>query len=107
MLGPRSRLALALLWLALLALAGWAISQRLQLSGDLRKFMPAAETPAQKLLIDELGEGPGSRLLLLSISGADPEILASQSQALRTRARRASRIHPGGQWRRCQPRCDP
>ncbi len=83
MLTARSRLALALLWLALLALAGWAISQRLQLSGDLRKFMPAAETPAQKLLIDELGEGPGSRLLLMSIAGADPEILAAQSQALR------------------------
>ena len=83
MLTARSRIALALLWLALLAFAGWAISQRLQLSGDLRKFMPAAETPAQKLLIDELGEGPGSRLLLMSIAGADPATLAVQSQALR------------------------
>ena len=83
MLEARSRLALALLWLALLVLSGWFISQRLQLSGDLRKFMPAAETPAQKLLIDELGEGPGSRLLLMSIKGADPQVLASQSQAVR------------------------
>ncbi|RZA36610.1 MAG: hypothetical protein EOP92_04480 [Lysobacteraceae bacterium] len=83
MLEARSRLALALLWLALLALGGWFISQRLQLSGDLRKFMPAAETPAQKLLIDELGEGPGSRLLLMSIEGAEPQVLASQSEALR------------------------
>ena len=83
MLTARSRLALALLWLALLAVAGWAIGQRLQLSGDLRKFMPAAETPAQKLLIDELGEGPGSRLLLMSISGVDAPTLAAQSQALR------------------------
>src|SRR6188768_3465484 len=82
-LTARSRIALALLWLALLAVAGWAISQRLQLSGDLRKFMPAAETPAQKLLIDELGEGPGSRLLLMSIEGEDPQDLAQQSQALR------------------------
>ncbi|MDQ3228688.1 MAG: hypothetical protein M3Q13_02985 [Pseudomonadota bacterium] len=77
------RTALALLWLALLAIAGWAISQRLELSGDLRKFMPAAETPAQKLLIDELGEGPGSRLLLIALSGAEPETLAAQSQSLR------------------------
>ncbi|KAF1710986.1 MMPL family transporter [Pseudoxanthomonas sacheonensis] len=84
MLSARSRIALALLWLAMLALAAWAITQRLQLSGDLRKFMPAAETPAQKLLIDELGEGPGSRLLLMSISGADAQILAVQSQALRS-----------------------
>lgn len=77
------RLALALLWLALLLLGGWWLSQRLALSGDLRKFMPAARTPAQKLLLDELGEGPGSRLLLVAISGAKPETLAAQSQALR------------------------
>jgi len=76
------RTALALVWLAVLAVAGYAISQRLHVSGDLRKFMPSAETPAQKLLLDELGEGPGSRLLLLSLSGADAETLAAQSQAV-------------------------
>src|SRR5690348_293106 len=77
------RLTLALSWLALLLLGGWWLSQRLVLSGDLRKFMPEARTPAQKLLLDELGEGPGSRLLLVAISGAKPETLATQSQALR------------------------
>ncbi len=77
------RLALALLWLALLLVVGWVVGQRLQLSGDLRKFMPAAQTPAQKLLMDELGEGPGSRLLLVALSGDNPEALARQSQALR------------------------
>jgi predicted exporter len=79
----RSRIAFALLWLALLAVAGWWIGGRLQLTGDLRKFMPAPETPAQTLLIDELGEGPGSRLLLVALSGADVPTLATQSQALR------------------------
>jgi predicted exporter len=44
----RTRIALALLWLALLAVAGWAISQRLELSGDLRKFMPARVAPADR-----------------------------------------------------------
>ncbi len=82
---PATRLALALLWLAVLALAGWWVSRSLQMSGDLRRFMPSAQTPAQKLLIEELGEGPGSRLLLLSLSGADAQTLAAQSQALRTR----------------------
>lgn len=81
----RKRLALALAWLAALLVAGWWIGQHLQLSGDLRKFMPAAQTPAQKLLLDELGEGPGSRLLLLGLSGDDPETLAAQSRALRER----------------------
>ena len=89
MAGPGStsarRLGLALAWLAVLLLAGWWIAPRIELSGDLRKFMPSAQTPAQKLLIDELGEGPGSRLLLLALSGADADVLAAQSDALRAR----------------------
>jgi predicted exporter len=87
-LRARTRIALALLWLALLVVAGWAISRQLELSGDLRRFMPSARTPAQKLLIDELGEGPGSRLLLVSLSGADAETLAAQSRALHARLAR-------------------
>nr|WP_233511778.1 MMPL family transporter [Luteimonas weifangensis] len=81
----RRRLALALLWLASLVVLGWMLGQRLQLSGDLRKFMPTATTPAQALLLDELGEGPGARLLLLALSGDDAPTLARQSQALRQR----------------------
>jgi len=88
----RRRLVLALAWLALLLLAGWLVGQRLDLSGDLRKFMPSARTPAQKLLIDELGEGPGSRLLLVALSGDDAETLASQSAALRERLAAQSRF---------------
>lgn len=44
---PRARLALALSWLALLLVAGWLVGQHLQLSGDLRKFMPARDATAQ------------------------------------------------------------
>ncbi len=81
-MSARVRLAAALAWLALLVAIGWGVSQRLEMSGDLRRFMPDARTPAQKLLIDELGEGPGSRLLLVGLSGAPPEVLARQSQAM-------------------------
>ena len=81
-LPAKTRLLIALAWLALLAVAGFVLSSRLSMSGDLRKFMPEAQTPAQRLLMDELGEGPGSRLLLMSISGADSETLAAQSTAL-------------------------
>ncbi len=79
------RLAFALLWLVALAVLGVLVASRVQLSGDLRKFMPAPQTPAQKLLIDELGEGPGSRLLLVALSGEAPQTLAAQSQAMRER----------------------
>ncbi len=81
-LPAKTRLLIALAWLALLAVAGFVLSSRLSMSGDLRKFMPEAQTPAQRLLMDELGEGPGSRLLLMSIGGADAETLAAQSTAL-------------------------
>jgi predicted exporter len=89
---PARRIGFALLWLAVLALAGWAIGANLKLSGDLRRFMPSAQTPAQKLLIDELGEGPGSRLLLLAIGGDDPAVLAAQSQGLRERLAKQAHI---------------
>ncbi len=84
-LTSRQRIGLAIAWLLLLALAGAWIGERMQVSGDLRKFMPDAQTPAQKLLLDELGEGPGTRLLLLALSGAAPSQLAAQSQALRAK----------------------
>ena len=79
----RARLALALLWLAALVVAGAWIGQRVPLSGDLRAFMPAPRTPAQHLLLDELGEGGGARLLLVAITGAPDDVLAAHSDALR------------------------
>lgn len=81
-LNANRRIGLALLWLALLAVAGFWLSETLKVTGDLRKFMPAPRTPAQKLLIEELGEGPGSRLLLMALSNSDPVTLAEQSQQL-------------------------
>ncbi|MBB4129845.1 MULTISPECIES: hypothetical protein [unclassified Xanthomonas] len=40
-LNANRRIGLALLWLALLAVAGFWLSETLKVSGDLRKFMPA------------------------------------------------------------------
>ena len=69
-------------WLLVLAGLGWMVSQRLQVSTDLRSFMPAPTTPDQRLLMEQVGEGPGSRLLLLSIRGPSDARLAAQSQGL-------------------------
>ena len=79
---PAGRLLAALAWLALLAVAGWWLAQHLSFSTDLRRFLPDPRTPEQTLLIEELGEGPGSRLLLVALSGDDAETLAAQSQAM-------------------------
>ncbi|TXH65388.1 MAG: hypothetical protein E6Q88_13970 [Lysobacteraceae bacterium] len=81
-LKPALRIGLALLWLAALIAVAVVIFSRLRISGDLRLFMPRAQTPAQALLIDELGEGPGSRLLLMSLAGASTQTLAEQSQRI-------------------------
>mgnify|MGYP002776991424 CR=1 FL=1 len=82
-LGPVAQWSVALAWAALLVLVSLWAAPRLALSGDLRLFMPEARTAEQRLLLDELGEGPGSRLLLVALSGADPGTLAAQSRALR------------------------
>ncbi len=76
------RLVLLVLWLATLAALGWMVSQRLRISTDLRSFMPAPTTPDQRLLMEQVGEGPGSRLLLLAIAGKFEDQLAALSQAL-------------------------
>jgi predicted exporter len=64
--GARATLLIA--WLLALAGLGWMVSQRLKISTDLRSFMPAPTTPDQRLLMEQVGDGPGSQLLLLSIS---------------------------------------
>src|SRR5690606_42126517 len=67
-----ARLAWALAWLlALLGFGAW-LSQSLTVSGDLRRLLPDARTPEQRLLLDELGEGPRSRLRILAPSGETP-----------------------------------
>ena len=43
-MSARLRIVFALPWLAALLLAGWWIGAHLQLTGDLRKFMPAQDT---------------------------------------------------------------
>jgi hypothetical protein len=48
----RWRTGLALLWLALRVVAGGAVSQRLEMSGDLRKFMPAQDMDRRAVMPD-------------------------------------------------------
>jgi predicted exporter len=77
-----ARATLLILWLLVLAGLGWTVSQRLKISTDLRSFMPAPTTPDQRLLMEQVGDGPGSRLLLLSLSGQSDAQLAALSQGL-------------------------
>ena len=69
------------MWLLVLVGLGWMVSQRLKISTDLRSFMPAPTTPDQRLLMEQVGDGPGSRLLLLAISGGHATVKDASSDA--------------------------
>ena len=86
-----ARAALLIGWLLALAGLGWMVSQRLHVSTDLRSFMPAPTTPDQRLLMEQVGEGPGSRLLLLAIHGQSDAKLAALSQGLAAALKKDSR----------------
>jgi len=76
---------------ALFLLAAWAgglvalavfVQRHLDIGSDLRLFLPEPRTPEQRILLDAIGEGPASRLLVVALEGAPPEALAVTSSAL-------------------------
>jgi predicted exporter len=78
---PRALLSLAV-WVAVLVGAGAFVDRNLRVGSDLRLFLPAPVTAAQRLLLDAIGEGPASRLLVITLEGAEPEALAEVSRTL-------------------------
>lgn len=80
-LSPRA-LLLLFLWLAALAILGWFVQRQLVVGADLRLFLPSPTTPEQRLLLEEVGEGPASRVLAIALEGAPPEQLADISREL-------------------------
>jgi predicted exporter len=75
---PALRIAL---WLAVMLCAAWVVA-RARYTADLSAFLPRAPSARQKLLVDQLREGPASRLLLMGIEGADGATRAQLSTAL-------------------------
>src|SRR5688572_19931634 len=77
-----ARAALFIGWAGTISLLGFYVQQKLVISGNLLLFMPAPKTHVERLLLEEVGESPTSRLLLVALEGADAEKLAESSQAL-------------------------
>src|SRR5262249_10972313 len=75
-------LAWLALWVIVLVGAGAFVDRHLKVGSDLRLFLPAPVTPAQRLLLDAIGEGPASRLLVITLEGGEPATLAEVSRAL-------------------------
>jgi predicted exporter len=58
------------LWCACIAL-GILLVARAHYITDLSAFLPSKPTPTQQLLVDQLRDGPASRLILLGVEGGD------------------------------------
>jgi predicted exporter len=67
-------------WCGLLALGIFWVQTHLSVSADLRLFMPSPRSEEQRLLIQNIGESPASRLLLLAIDGDAPDEVAAISK---------------------------
>jgi predicted exporter len=71
-------------WFALGILSLAVILFRLSVTVDLAFFLPAPKTVEEQVLMDRFGQGPGSRLLFITISGADAEDLHRKSGRLKS-----------------------
>jgi predicted exporter len=76
-----TRIAVLALWALLVALALWIVA-RAHYVADLSAFLPRSPSPAQQLLVQQLQNGPASRLILIGIEGGDSAARAAASHAL-------------------------
>ena len=70
-------------WIAFAAAAAAVIILRLSMTVDLAYFLPAPSTEEERVLIERLGQGPGSRLIFATIAGADADDTGERSARLR------------------------
>jgi predicted exporter len=76
-----SRARALILWLACIIIAAIVVVRARYIT-DLSAFLPDKPTPTQQLLVDQLRDGPASRLILIAIEGADADTRARLSRAL-------------------------
>jgi len=79
----QTRLRIAL-WFLFISICALSLFFNLRFSYDLGVFLPAPQTDAQKALIERLGEGPGSRFLLIGLHGAHEDQVESAMEALQS-----------------------
>ena len=80
-----------LVWLACIVFAAVVVIRARYIT-DLSAFLPDKPTATQQLLVDQLRDGPASRLILIAIEGADADTRAKLSRTLAAALRRDPRF---------------
>ena len=80
------RARIVALWLCVIVAATVVVIQARYIT-DLSAFLPSKPTDQQKLLVDQLRDGPASRLILIALEGGTPQLRAAVSIALAARLR--------------------
>ncbi len=80
-----------IVWIAGLALCALVIA-RSEFTADLSAFLPSSPSPEQRLLVDQLRDGVVSRLILVGLEGAPPEVLAKASREVAAKLRQDGAI---------------
>ena len=88
----RQILPVLVVLLALAAAAAGLFGKLVSIRADMADFLPAGQTPASKLVLDELRSGAAASLLLIGIEGAAPADLARISRAVATALRASGRF---------------
>jgi predicted exporter len=85
------RVRVLIVWLGCIVFAAFVVARAHYIT-DLSAFLPANPTPAQQLLVDQLRDGPASRLILIAIEQGDAASRARVSLAMAERLRRDSQF---------------
>jgi hypothetical protein len=78
--------------IATVAILGWIVDRHRDRDRP-ETVQALPQTPQERLILEEIGEGPASRMLLLAISGPDPQAAADTSRAL------AAALRASGEFR--------
>jgi predicted exporter len=89
MMAQRARVLI--LWLGAVAFAAFIVARAHYIT-DLSAFLPSNPTPTQQLLVDQLRDGPASRLILIALEQGDAAGRARVSQAMVEQLRKDARF---------------